>query len=292
MVPTHRPVGLLKGFTTLQCGRWTSSRSSTRLLPTKGTQLLTRTTRKSSLTEAGTTYYQRALNIVDEVSELNAQTSGVKTSLKGTLKVNVPLSFGLMHLTPVFDEFAKQHPDLTLQIDFIDQHIDLITEGYELAIRIADLKDSSLKAKQITTIRHVLCASPDYLNAKGRPEHLIDLAEHNFLQYGPANHSSIQATDNQGKQHNVQLNAKIRSNNGDFLKEMAINGQGIIFSPTFLTYQAMAQGDLVVVLPQYQLPLLQAYAVYPQTRFLSQRCRLLIDFIAERFGDTPYWDQI
>jgi len=262
-----------------------------------GTQLLSRTTRKSALTEAGSLYYQRAISIIDEVAELNAQTIKVKTSLSGTLKITMPLSFGLLHLTPLLDEFSQLHPELNLQIDFVDRHIDLLAEGYELAIRIAELKDSSLKAKRLTPIKHVLCASPDYIKKHGSINTLSQLANHDFLQYGNIGQTSniqnkviLSAPD--GVNHSVQLKTIMKANNGDFLKEMAIKGKGICYLPTFITYQAIKNGQLVPLMNNYQLPIIHAYAVYPQTRFLSERCRSLIDFIALRLGDNPYWDQI
>lgn len=260
-----------------------------------GTQLLSRTTRKSALTEAGSLYYQRAISIIDEVAELNAQTHAVKTSLSGTLKITMPLSFGLLHLTPVIDEFSQLHPKLNLQIDFVDRHIDLLAEGYELAIRIAELKDSSLQARRLTSINHVLCASPDYIEKHGDIETLAELSQCDFLQYGNLGQTSnaqgkVVLTDSEGLSHMVQLKTVMKANNGDFLKAMAIKGKGVCYLPSFLTYQAIQAGQLVPLMNNYTLPTMHAYAVYPQTRFLSERCRSLIDFIAQRFGDTPYWD--
>ena len=256
-----------------------------------GTQLLSRTTRKSSLTDAGAQYYQQTKNILEEVDKLNEQTSGEKASIEGTLKLTAPLSFGLIHLSHVIDEYANEHSALAFQIDFSDRHIDLIEEGFELAIRIGKLHDSSFQAKRITPIRHVLCASPDYLDKFGTPKKPSELSEHAFLQYGMTNVASIQLTDRQGKQQRIEINSTIKANNGDFLKEMAIKGHGITYLPTFLTYQELARGELVALLTEFQLPVLYAYAVYPKNRFLSQRCRLFIDFITDHFGDPPYWDQ-
>lgn len=261
-----------------------------------GTQLLSRTTRKSALTEAGSLYYQRAITIIDEVAELNAQTQEVKTSLSGTLKITMPLSFGLLHLTPVIDEFSTLHPKLNLQIDFVDRHIDLLAEGYELAIRIDDLKDSSLKARKITPIHHILCASPQYIKAHGDIETLAQLAKQDFLQYGNNgqgnnNQGKINLTDSSGVLHTVQLNTVMKANNGDFLKNMAINHKGVCYLPSFITYQAIRAGELLPIMKDFQLPSMNAYAVYPQTRFLSERCRSLIDFLATHFGNTPYWDK-
>ncbi|GAW96727.1 MULTISPECIES: LysR family transcriptional regulator [Colwellia] len=268
-----------------------------------GTQLLSRTTRKSALTEAGSLYYQRAITIIDEVAELNALTHGVKKSLSGTLKITMPLSFGLLHLTPVIDEFSQLHPKLKLHIDFVDRHIDLLAEGYELAIRIAELKDSSLQARRLTPIRHVLCASPDFIKKHGSIETLAQLNNLDYLQYGNIGQShshlaqsqnaqgKVSLTDAKGKAHTVPLNTIMTANNGDFLKAMAIKGKGVCYLPSFISYQAIQAGQLVPLMSKYQLPIIHAYAVYPQTRFLSERCRLLIDFIAQRFGDKPYWDE-
>ncbi|MES1964417.1 LysR family transcriptional regulator [Psychrobacter sp. AH5] len=256
-----------------------------------GAQLISRTTRQSNLTQAGEHYYQQACSILNEVDALNEQTSGAPTQVEGTLKMTAPLSFGLMHLNDVIDEYADRHPDLKFELDFSDRHTDLIEEGFELAIRIRELQDSSYQAKRLALIRYALCASPQYLEEMGVPETFDDLKNHEFLQYGMNKTSTITVIDEQGKKHQLTLNAKIKANNGDFLREMAVKGHGIAFLPTFITYKTLASGELVPILQQYQLPTLSAYAVYPKNRFLSQRCRYLIDFIAERFGDDPYWDK-
>ena len=125
----------------------------------------------------------------------------------------------------------------------------------------------------------------------GTPKTIEDLAKHAFLQYGLSKSSTIELIDEQGKKHQVAINSKIKVNNGDFLRDMAVKGHGIAFLPNFITYKTLASGKLVPIMQQYQLPTLNAYAVYPKNRFLSQRCRYLIDFIAERFGNDPYWDK-
>ena len=255
-----------------------------------GSQLISRTTRQSNLTQAGEQYYQKVHHILSEVDALNEETSGTPTRIEGTLKMTAPLSFGLMHLNDVIDEYANQHPELNFELDFSDRHTDLIEEGFELAIRIRELQDSSYQAKRLALIRYALCASPEYLERMGTPKTFDDLSEHEFLQYGMSKSSTIELIDEQGKKHQVAVIGKIKANNGDFLREMAVKGHGIAFLPTFITYQALISGELVPILQQYQLPTLNAYAVYPKNRFLSQRCRYLIDFIAERFGDNPYWD--
>ena len=256
-----------------------------------GSQLISRTTRQSNLTQAGEQYYQKVSNILNEVDALNEASSGAPTRIEGTLKMTAPLSFGLLHLKDIIDEYANQHPNLNFELDFSDRHTDLVEEGFELAIRIGEMQDSSYQAKRISLIRHTLCASPEYLDKMGTPKTVEDLADHEFLQYSLSKSNTIELTDEQGKKHQVDVNSKIKINNGDFLRDMAVKGHGITFLPTFITYQTVASGELVPILQQYELPMLTAYAVYPKNRFLSQRCRYFIDFIAERFGDNPYWDE-
>jgi DNA-binding transcriptional LysR family regulator len=257
-----------------------------------GTTLLKRTTRRSSLTDAGQHYYERSLRVIDEVAELNAITTGNDDALAGTLRLAAPLSFGLSHLTPAIDIFARKHQDLTVHINFSDRQVDLVQEGVDLAFRIADLKDSTLKARRITPIRLRLCASPNYLKQQGSPRTLEDLKKHRLLSYDSS--GSIlpwKLVDAEGREHIIHPQAKIIANNGEFLRDMGIADHGIFISPTFISWEALAKGDLVQVLPDYRIPSINAYAVYPQTRYLPQRARLLIDFLVSRFGDNPYWDQ-
>ncbi len=271
------------------------------------TQLLTRTTRRYSLTESGEIYYRKGLQLLDSVAATNDAVSGVVTSLEGTLKITTPLSFGVTHLSQAIHEFTQQHPKVNIQVEFADRRVDLIEEGYELAIRIADtLKDSSLKAKPITPIKHVLCASPKYLAANSKPQTVDDLRQHPFLLYSMNKNNSIVISEpacdakrdsdtkengTKGKTHTIPVTVKMKANNGDFLKRMAIEGHGIIYLPTFLTYDAIRDKQLVPILPNHTFSEFYAYAIYPQTRFLSQRCRVFIDFIADYFGQTPYWDE-
>ena len=256
-----------------------------------GSQLISRTTRQSKLTQAGEQYYQQVNNILRAVDAVNEHATDAPMRIEGTLKMTAPLSFGLMHLNDVIDKYANKHPNLRFDLDFSDRRIDLIEEGYELAIRIGELQDSSYQAKKLALIRCVICASPDYLARMGMPETLDDLDNHALLQYSLGQTNSINLVDTEGKSHHRTIDAKIKATNGEFLVDLAVKGHGITFVPTFIAYKQLALGELVPVFQHYQLPTLTAYAVYPKNRFLSQRCRYLIDFIAEQFGDNPYWDQ-
>jgi len=171
-----------------------------------GSQLISRTTRQSNLTEAGELYYQQANNILNKVDALNEQTGGSPTRISGTLKMTAPLSFGLLHLSEAIHEFAGEHPDLNFELDFSDRHVDLVEEGFELAIRIRELQDSSYQARRLAMIRFVLCASPGYLCEKGTPQVTEDLKSHQFLQYGLSKDSTLYLTDTQGKKHNILAN--------------------------------------------------------------------------------------
>jgi len=256
-----------------------------------GVQLLNRSTRKSSLTEAGQQYYERAVQILSNVAAINRTTSDAKTILTGRLKISAPLSFGLLHLTPIINEFADLHPDLIVHMDFNDRQVDLIDEGYDIAIRIAELKDSSLMARKLAPIRRILCASPDYIERMGLPTKPADLKNHNLLHYVNTQNTTWHLSGPDDRKHVITLPAKMVANNGDFLKNAAIYGHGIILSPTFIVWKEILSGTLVTLLDDYCCSALNAYAIYPQTRHLPHRVRRFIDFLVNKFSSKPYWDE-
>jgi DNA-binding transcriptional LysR family regulator len=256
-----------------------------------GIKLINRTTRMSSITEAGQRYYQRSKLILDEVEELNSQTSSSQRALAGTLNIAVPLSFGLSHLAPALDVFLQQHADLKLNVTFSDQKIDIVEQGVDLAFRIGQLDDSSLQARKIAPIHHVLCASPDYLKAYGEPRVPSDLKHHKMLRYSGADHSGLHFLSQDGIAQVINLEPHFSANNGDFLKSLAESSHGICYLPTFIVWQSLATQSLVPVLAEYQLQTMHAYAVYPPNRHLPVKVRSLIDFLVDRFGDNPYWQQ-
>ena len=255
-----------------------------------GAPLINRTTRSSSLTTIGREYYVRAVKLIGDVSELDALATSEGTSLEGPLRLAVPLSFGLSHLSPAIDIFAREHPGLTINIDFSDYQVDLVEQGVDLAIRIADLNDSSLQARRLCPIRLLLCASPSYLEKHGIPQRPEDLRTHQVLGYNLGSGQTIRLIDGRGDEQLIQTSTRMAANNGDFLCDMAISGHGIVVLPTFIAWQNLSTRKLVPVLESYTIPALNAWAVYPKTRYLSQRVRRFIDFMAERFGNKPYWD--
>ncbi len=258
-----------------------------------GAQLLNRTTRRLSLTEAGREFYERAQRLLTDLEEAEQSVSASRGALRGRLRLAAPLSFGLLHLAPALDAFLAEHLELVLDLDLDDRRINLVEEGFDLALRIGDLGDSTLIARPLVPIRVQLCASPDYLRRHGTPTKPEDLAFHAGLVYGnipEAQHWRL--TDANGKEYTVKVPARMRANNGNVLLQAAIDGLGITSAPTFLCYKALAEGTLVPLLTDYTSPGTTAYAVYPSRRHQLQRVRALIDFLVERFGEaSPYWDR-
>ncbi len=256
-------------------------------------KLLIRTTRSQTLTDSGSSYYQQCLRIIDDVAEIEANIRNDNCALKGNIKLAAPLSFGLTHLGEALLQFNEIYPEINFDIDFNDRQVDLIEEGFDLAIRISQLADSTLMAKQLTKIHVLLCASPDYLNKHGMPKHPEDLLlNHQRLRYA-TEPDYWQYINGNNEKKKLKIPTVIRSNNGSFLMNSAIKGKGLIMCPDFLCYKAIRLGQLVPILTNYFLPTeIPAYAVYPENRHLSQRVRKLIDFLNNYFGEKPYWQII
>jgi DNA-binding transcriptional LysR family regulator len=208
------------------------------------------------------------------------------------LRVALPLSFGLLHLAEPIKDFMALHPEVEFDLDFNDRQIDLLQEGFDLAIRIANLPDSSLIARRLAPIRHSLCASPAYLRQHGTPTQPRELAKHVCLAYSNLANPGLwhyRAAD--GSPESVQVPVKLKANNGDFLYQAALAGQGLILHPTFYLRDALQNGALVPLLPDIVWPELNAYAVYPPTRHLSSRVRAFVDYLAHHFAGEPMWER-
>ncbi len=255
-----------------------------------GVSLLTRTTRTQTLTDAGKSYYQHSLRLIDDIAEVEANISDEQNALAGRIKIAAPLSFGLDHLGAALRKFNEIHPNIFFDVDFNDKKIDLVENGFDLAVRIAMLEDSTLIARRLTAIKLVLCASPSYFRKHGTPKVPEDLLSgHVKLSYreDPGNWPFI---DSNGKSLAIKLPSVATANNGNFLCQAAIDGAGLIYTPDFICYKAIRLGQLVPILADYQTDVeIPAYAVYPKNRHLSQRVRSLIDFLVQYFGKQPYW---
>lgn len=255
-----------------------------------GVSLLKRTTRKQTLTDAGQDYYQHCVRILDDIAEVETSLSDDQSALAGRIRMAAPISFGLMHLSPALRAFNQANPDIQFDIEFNDRQQDLIAEGIDLAIRVSNLTDSSLIARKLTTTRLLICGSPDYFARNGLPQKSEDLLYgHVKLQYSNVSHN-WPLRGHQGEALSVNLPAVLTANNGQFLHDAALEGKGLILSPDFICADAIREGTLVPVLTDQLLQKeIGVYAVYPQTRYLSRRVRLLIEFLREYFALRPDW---
>ena len=258
-----------------------------------GVQLLNRTTRRINLTDSGSLFYQRCQRILADVDETEELVSGEHTKLHGTIRIAAPLSFGIQHLSPVLNDFLKLHPQLSLDLDLNDRTVNLMDEGVDLGIRIGKLEDSSMMARKLAHTRLILCASPDYLQRHGEPQHPDELKHHLGLSYSNITESQLwQFVDENRRAISVHVPFRMRANNGDVLLKAALDGLGIVATTTFIGYQELEQGLLKQILVNYRMEEIGIYAIYPAQRHLPGRIRLLIDYLAERFGDTPYWERL
>ncbi len=258
-----------------------------------GAQLMIRTTRQSHLTNAGRDYYNSALTILENVEDLNNKISCDSTKiLRGQLKISVPLSFGLTYLSAAILDFSEDHPQLNIQLGFADRFIDMVEEGYDLAIRIGQLQDSTFIAKRLLPLQTILCASPNYLKKQGNPKNLNDLKNHAGLLYGQGTITNFKVVSKSGKQISITPKIKMLANNGDFLRDAVVKGQGIALLPTFLMKQELLDGKIIQILPDYKGPDLNAYAVYPQTRHVSLKVRTFIDFLKDWLDKNYEQDHI
>jgi len=255
-----------------------------------GVQLIVRTTRQNMLTEAGKVLYARAKILLADWQETENALSKDAHQISGPIRVTAPLSFGVAHLGPAILEFMTQHPAVNFDIDFSDRKSDLIADGVDLAVRIGKLENSGLIARKLAPIKTIICASPAFLEAHGRPdspEALSDLPE---LQYSPRAEAGWTYRGPDGGTGRIRLQPALSASNGDFLREAALAGKGVLIAPCFLTYKALRQGHLCELLPEYEWGDLALYAVYPPTRHLSSRVRYFVDFLVERFRGKPYWE--
>jgi len=257
-----------------------------------GAQLLVRTTRSASPTENGQAYYERCTAILADLEEADRAVGRLQSEPRGLLRVNAPMSFGTLHLGRAVADFMEKYPELQIQLVLSDQQIDPVQEGFDVTLRIADLPSSSLIARKIAPASRVICAAPSYLARRGVPKHPDALREHDCLTYG------YLATGNQWKltgpdgDHWIHIPWTLCSNNGEVLRDAVVKGRGIALLPTFIVGADLQEGNLRSILTDYHAPEISVYAIYPQTRHLSVKVRVFIDFLIERFGRRPYWDLV
>lgn len=255
-----------------------------------GVRLLHRTTRSLSLTPPGNDYYLRAQQILGLIADAEAGAASEAAIPRGTLRVTTPSIFGVRHLVPASAAFVRQHPAIEVDLSVSERVVDLVEEGFDLAVRVTQSVAPGLIARKLAPVRMVACAAPAYLRRHGTPGQPEDLARHACLVYSGSIHRNEWRFRRDGEECAVKVSGPICSNSGDVLLGAAVAGLGVIYEPTFLVYEALRERKLVPVLPRWAPEEFGLFAVYANRRFLPPKVRRYIDFLAERFGPTPYWD--
>ena len=250
-----------------------------------GVRLLNRTTRRLSFTGEGETFYQRSKTLLADVEEAEAEITAQTGEARGLLKVNVPVTFGLLHLAPLWGPFMAQNPAVTLDITLSDRLVDVVEEGYDLVVRIGRLRSSSLISRLLSTTRMALCASPRYLDEHGRPSHPSELANHAILSYSLFSTGDQWTFTGPDGPVTIVVAPRMRSNSGDTCRYAALQHQGIILQPTVLIGDDLRSGALEEILPAYRSFDMGIHALYPSRRHVSPKVRILIDHLHQALRD-------
>jgi DNA-binding transcriptional LysR family regulator len=257
------------------------SRRMAALEASLGARLLIRNTRKLSVTEAGQVFGQHAQRILDDIHEAEQAVGERRQALHGTFRISMPMSFGMSHLSPLIAEFLSLHPAVRFQVELGDRQVDLIGEGFDIAIRIGTLADSTLIARRLGQLTRVICASPAYLKRAGEPQTAEDLLSHACLRYGREGQTGWELVQD-GKRKMLDVQGPIISNNGEVLRDAAIAGLGLVLLPAFIVGPALKKGELVPVLAAHHPAPLSLNALYSQHRQRSEVTRVFLSFLEER----------
>lgn len=268
------------------------SKYVTRLENRLGARLLNRTTRRLSLTEVGRAFYERSRRGLLEIEEAEAEVSRLQGEPRGRLRINAPMSFGVLHIGPVIPDFLRRYPELSVDMNLDDRQVDLIEGGFDVSVRISDLPDSSLIARRIGPCRHVIVASPNYLESHGSPRTPEDLRDHNVITYQYQESALEWHFKAPGeKPVSVPVSGSIQMNNSLGLRQALLNDAGISRIPTFVVGRDIQQGRLRAILTNYETLEISIYLVFAQRQHLSPKVRAFVEFMAERITDDPYWDK-
>nr|WP_315235666.1 LysR family transcriptional regulator [uncultured Albidiferax sp.] len=254
-----------------------------------GVRLLHRTTRRLSLTEEGQVFHARSRELLAGVDEAEMEITSRSAAASGLLRINAPVTFGILHLAPLWGVFRSQHPNVSLDITLADRLVDLVEEGYDMAIRIATLPSSTLVSKRLASTRMLVCASPQYLAAHGTPQVPADLAGHAVIAYSYWASKDEWQFDGPAGLVSVRTRACMHTNSGDTCRAAALAHQGVILQPSFLVGADLAAGSLVQLLPGYQAMEMGIYAVYPTRKHVAPKVRALVDFLAGEFARPRAW---
>src|SRR5437868_5882983 len=255
------------------------------------TRLLNRTTRRVSLTESGRAFYERSVQLLADLGEAEQEAARAAVVPRGTIRLTTSVNFGVRHLAPAIAAFVARHPEVRFDVSLSDRIVDLVEEGFDLAIRIGGPGSENLVARKLGETRLVPCASPEYHASRGAPQVPEDLEAHNCFTYEYVTPRNVwRFRDASGKERAVRVNGNLHSNNGDLLAEAAARGAGIVFEPAFIVGPDVRAGRLVPLLQDFEPAPVPIYAVYPSRKHLSAKVRLFVDFLLEFFADTQDWN--
>lgn len=266
----------------------TVSRYVSRLEDRLGVRLLNRTTRSLRPTELGAAYYERVARIIQDIAEAEAAVTNMQVEPRGTLRVSAPLSFGHAFMGRIVASFLETWPEVTLDVDLTDRVVDIIDEGFDLAIRVGKLRDSSLIARRLASSDRILVASPRYLEQHGMPRTPDDIRRHECLLYA---YEATTASWRLGPELTVPVKGRLISNNGDVLASAAAEGLGLALIPSFVVGRRLQRGELVQVLGEYTSSDAGVHAVYPHSRHLSTKVRAFVDHLVDVFTPQPPWER-
>jgi DNA-binding transcriptional LysR family regulator len=253
-------------------------------------RLLNRTTRRLSLTESGSALYERCVQLLADLEEAEETVTAATVVPRGTLKLTCSITFGTRHLAPAIAAFAARHPQLRFDVELSDRVVDIVDEGFDLAVRIGEIGSQSLVGRRIGSSQVVCCAAPSYLAAHGTPRTPADLAQHACLSYEYAPARNLwRFRDRQGRDQDVRTAGRVHANNGQMLCALAVAGMGINFEPDFIVAPDVRAGKLVQLLPDFAPPSIPIHAVYPSRRHLSAKVRAFVDFLVTRYAGNTEW---
>jgi DNA-binding transcriptional LysR family regulator len=255
-----------------------------------GARLLNRTTRRLSVTNAGARLFERCRSIVAEVEAAELEAGQLHSRPTGVLRVTAGMSLGHLHLAPALSSFLETYAELDMELALNDRIVDLIDEGYDVALRIGELETSSMMQRRLADIRIVTVASPDYLTRHGEPRHPSELVDHACISYSYVWAGGAWRFKIPDRSNRMRITPRIQVNNGDAMARMAEAGTGITQLPSFLVHAGLRAGKLKPILADFEPTPIGLYAIYPPSRNLSVKVRVFIDFLAKHFAGTPYWD--
>lgn len=254
-----------------------------------GSRLLQRTTRQLKLTETGEEFYRRVVHILNGIEEAEAFVSRRNAAARGTLRISAPTLFARLHIAPFLDEFLGLYPELKISVDVTDEFVDIIQAGYDVAVRVGDLKDSSLVARRLAPNRKILCAAPAYLRKVGEPRNLDELMRHRLLTYSMLDPWRLTGPEGLTT---VKVESRFHTNSNDVVRAALLAGAGISLRPLWDIGPELKNGKVKRILRNYEGDLgTGIFAVYPCREFLPEKLKVFLDFLGSKYGSSPYWER-